>query len=626
MRSVASLPFMGVVLVVSAVFAGCLGGDDGDVTPGAPEDIVYSVKRGWSQPLSPAVYDVLPGKKVLVPSFDGTEISMGIFRPKITGCDWESSELPEHCALPIVLTSSPYWGPNVGVPGVRPPLVEWLVPRGYAVVQMALRGTGESGGCMEFGSLKEQRDVDETLTWLREQPWSTGMIGMMGRSYVGTTPWYGAAFGNPYLKTIVPLMGITDWAELMFKNGTAETRGAVLHTWFTLNYGLGLNDGGEIDHRAEHWNSQIDCMETVKGLIHGPLTKALADASDPYWAERAMKDRILENYQGSVWIIQGMHDWNVNPHQQVPMINALQDKGLEVKAWLGVWEHNYPDRRDEHPNPRWDWADTVVRWFDRHLKGLDVDTGPVIETQDNLMVWRSEESFPPRDVSWHVFETDAAGGITPRGDGTTGEYVLVGSPNAAPCTSLTLVNWAVGIATAHVPSPVSMPSASCPVGTVHAHGPGIGTTAAFTSAPLGSPLRMAGLPRYHVTVVPTTPVGGSLFAELYDVWPDGRTQRIGWGAIDVRNHAGGYTHDEPLIPGVPVTALMEFEPMDAIIAEGHRMRLVVHKNGVETIDPSLTADPLVLHLGGARSLLKLPVIERSDVIASYTPPRIMELD
>jgi predicted acyl esterase len=607
------------------VLAGCLDPGDTGSGPESLEDGAYTISRGWSQPLSPALYDILPGDLEWVASFDGTEISLGLFFPD-NGCDWEAAELPEECRLPVVLSANPYFGPTIGDPSVRPPLVEWLVPRGYIVVQMALRGTGFSGGCMEFGSLNEQRDVDEILNWLGEAPWSTGDVGMMGRSYVGTTPWYGAAFGNPYLKTIVPIHGITDWAELMFKNGTSETRGPYLHTFFTYNYGLGLGDGGPPEGRAEHWNDQIECEETVKGLIHGPLTKALADASDPYWQERAMRERILDNYNGSVWIIQGLHDWNVNPSQQVPMINALQDNGNKVKAWLGVWQHHYPDRRDEHANPRWDWADTIVRWFDSELKGLDVDTGPVIEVQDNLMVWRSEESYPPRDVEWKVLETDISRAIVASGNGTSGDFILTGSPNAAPCRAMTIVNTWVNMLTGHVPSPVSTPSGSCPTGHLHAHTDDIGTSASFTSTPLEEALRIAGFTRYHVTVTPSTPAGGSLFAELYDVWPDGRTQRIGWGAIDVRNHAGGYTNDGPLTPGEPVLVKMEFEPMDAIVTEGHRLRLVVHKNGVETVDPSLTADPLLLGLGAERSLLKLPVIERPHVIESYSQPKIIELD
>ena len=37
-----------------------------------------------------------------------------------------------------------------------------------------------------------------------------------------------------------------------------------------------------------------------------------------YWAERNLKQRILDNYQGSVFLIHGLQDWNVDPHAAIP--------------------------------------------------------------------------------------------------------------------------------------------------------------------------------------------------------------------------------------------------------------------------------------------------------------------
>ena len=36
-------------------------------------------------------------------------------------------------------------------------------------------------------------------------------------------------------------------------------------------------------------------------------------AGNTYWTERSFLDRVVQNYQGSVYIIQGMQDWNVDP-------------------------------------------------------------------------------------------------------------------------------------------------------------------------------------------------------------------------------------------------------------------------------------------------------------------------
>ena len=48
-----------------------------------------------------------------------------------------------------------------------------------------------------------------------------------------------------------------------------------------------------------------------------------------------ISSNVLDNYQGSV-LIQGMHDWNVDPHMAVPTMNALKDLA-EIDAKGFVW-------------------------------------------------------------------------------------------------------------------------------------------------------------------------------------------------------------------------------------------------------------------------------------------------
>ena len=56
------------------------------------------------------------------------------------------------------------------------------------------------------------------------------------------------------------------------------------------------------------------------------------EAVGTYWEERYFLDRVLANYNGSVYLIQGMHDWNVDPHMAVPVINQLKDAELIQKV------------------------------------------------------------------------------------------------------------------------------------------------------------------------------------------------------------------------------------------------------------------------------------------------------
>ena len=537
------------------------------------EQAAFNATGSFSMPLTAPRYDFAKPVKLLVPSFDGTEISVGIHRPLIPGCPTAlEGEFPPECRTPVLMDAGPYYTESSVLElSTRPPTGIWFVPQGYTMLYVAVRGTGGSGGCMELMSMNEQRDVDAMVTWAGTQPWSTGNVGMVGRSYDGTTPLFPAALGNPHLKTIVPISGVADLPDLMFANGTSELRGPIFHSvvyWFT--YGIGSEPTGSIDSQA--------CPEVAKGTLLGPYATATGDRAnaglDGYWADRAWRERVKANYNGSLFIIHGMQDWNVNPRMVVPWINELQDSGLRVKAWLGQWGHAYPDRPDEHPNVRWDWAEVLLRWLDRELKGADVDTGPAIEVEDHRHQWWVEASYPPRDAQWDT--------LLLHGDGTAS----AGAGGAGDCQPLSAA----------------------------------GTTAqtcSWLTTPLDGPVRVSGLVRADLKVTPTTPSGGTLYAQLYDVYPDGRSVWFGHGWINLRYHDGGH-EARTLTPGMPVVAKLQFEPLEAYLADGHRIRMVVAQDvpaadGATGADPRMDLlprpeqGPFTIHADGG-SALKLPLV------------------
>ena len=73
-----------------------------------------------------------------------------------------------------------------------------------------------------------------------------------------------------------------------------------------------------LHHWTGYWSFGLDVWFEVAVII-GP---------------RDFLDRVLKNYGGSVYLIQGMHDWNVDPHMAIPTINKLYDNGIEAKGCL----------------------------------------------------------------------------------------------------------------------------------------------------------------------------------------------------------------------------------------------------------------------------------------------------
>ena len=107
-------------------------------------------------------------------------------------------------------------------------LDNYYVPRGYAVVLGRSVGTGGLSnvpdGCPTTGDEAETLGTKAIIDWLNGRApawdasgnavvadWTTGDVGMIGASYNGTLPNQVATTGVEGLKTIVPIVSISDW-------------------------------------------------------------------------------------------------------------------------------------------------------------------------------------------------------------------------------------------------------------------------------------------------------------------------------------------------------------------------------------------------------------------------------
>ena len=82
---------------------------------------------------------------------------------------------------------------------------------GYAAIRVDVRGTGDSDGVMtDEYTPQEQRDAHEIITWIADQPWCSGSVGMMGISWGGFNALQVAAQKPPALKAIITLCSSDD--------------------------------------------------------------------------------------------------------------------------------------------------------------------------------------------------------------------------------------------------------------------------------------------------------------------------------------------------------------------------------------------------------------------------------
>ena len=148
-------------------------------------------------------------------------------------------DVPENEKIPVIMTIHPYYDfGGEGMPGVgddsNPNTIpdrgvgEWVynnfIRHGYALAQASTFGTGQSTHCQDVKGLGEQTGIQAVVDWLGKQNWSNGNVGLMGKSYAGTTNWEAAQNHSEHLKTIVPISGSIGVQEMFYRNGSSEAR------------------------------------------------------------------------------------------------------------------------------------------------------------------------------------------------------------------------------------------------------------------------------------------------------------------------------------------------------------------------------------------------------------------
>ena len=586
---------LAVSLLLAPVFSGCIVENSAESTAIEEEhwlprvedrsnliyrdDDVFSwVRFNGSYPIDTVRSIFVPVPEITVSdggagAFGGAEVHLGLWLPIIEGCDMDSSEVPEDCRVPIITEIGPYYDDG-DVDALTPAdrlgrfLIENFVPHGFGVAQISVFGTGESNHCMDLMGLDEQLGIHAAIEYLGKASFSNGNVGAIGKSYDGSTPWEAAAMGSPNLKTIVPMSGLIGMHDLMWRNGSMEARGAIMHNGVYGSFGL---DGNLEDAQ----NACEGYMEGYYAGVGAYLTgDNLAWTGSDYWEERHFLTRAIQNYNGSVYIIHGLQDWNVDPHMAFPVHNMLIDAGFEVKGLYGQWGHDYPDRRSGHESLntgrgaeafpytlRWDWADDLLEWFNFYLMDKGPEPRLIAEVQDNMGGWRVENSYPPNDINWIDMDMDYCS-------------IIGGSDTITTTSSLTI---------------------ECPE--------------------FEEETRIVGTPTFHVeATISQFSTSGHLFVEMVQ---SSNGMHLGHAVMDLRFHDGG-KDGEVLSPGSTVIAKMEFFGMDVIVPEGDGIQLIISQTGEDYIPSPVSMMPVSVSMG-VGSVLSLSYVVR-DCNQLFLPP------
>jgi X-Pro dipeptidyl-peptidase len=534
--------------------------------------------------------------------------------------------------VPVIMDASPYYSccgrGNEGQVKtydangdiVQAPLFydNYFVPRGYATVLVDLAGTDRSDGCVDVGGPSDITSAKAVVDWLNgrakgysaraggtavEATWTTGAVGMIGKSWDGTIANGVAATGVPGLRTIVPISAISSWYDYYFHQGAP------------------LQDGPEwLSNLVESESAQAGCAAEQQKIIDGsPRTGDWT----PFWTARDyVKD--AGRVTASVFAVQGMQDLNVRTKHFGQWWTALAAHGVERKVWLSQTGHVDPfDYR------RSAWVPTLQRWFDHYLLGVDngIQREPMADIERSVDHWTTDRVWPPSGTHDTAL---ALGHTATAGLGTLGTAHSAGTESFTDDPNLWEEDWAAAADTA---TPAKTVFTTGVLGKdLRVSGGGTVTvtaTSSTTSAHLSAVLVDLGPATIRNFLGPeegivTNPTTRSCYGEstpgdsacFLDTSADKETVdhtifSRGWADL---GHYKSLEHGVPIVPGTPYTMTIQLAATDHVVPAGHRLALIVAGTDGGLILPPDTTPRVTVDL--SHSVLRLPLVGGAGALRS----------
>ncbi|MDX1611621.1 MAG: CocE/NonD family hydrolase [Candidatus Thermoplasmatota archaeon] len=565
-------------LTLLAGLAGCIGQGD-DLSPTSQETPVRQGLDALTEPVFDTILRTAHTIQGEVQGHETEEIWLDIYRP----------EGASEGTVPTILVFTPYQalGDARGVtdaaqgePNVPPEeqpynedLVDFFVPRGYAVAFADVRGNHNAGGCIDQSGEGQWWDGHYTIEWLADQPWSNGKVGMIGVSYDGETQVSTALTNPPSLATIVPIASVQSQYQYLYYHGVPYNMQGVS----TMAAYLAISAiPGTDPQAATTYHERFTC--------HPENFEAALDLSgdwSPYWEERAYFKQNAQVTNTSVLHIHGLQDWNVKPDHIDPQ---FENWNTEKRAIYGQWGHAWPQRDD------WAGDEGILhRWMDHHLLGTDtglMDELPPVLAQDTDERWHALDALVDDAAPTARFQLDAGMAlVTERAE--AGELILHDYPRD------------------QAPSPIERRAISDAVNQAGSAVTGHETSALWTSEAMAEELVLTGRPTLTLNVS-TTEESTHWAAHLVLIHEDGTQEVINRAYQDTR-HLDGLDDPKPLTPGEPYQLTLTFFPQMDVIPAGSQLALWL-SNDDSWVHQDDTYAMSTLELGPG-AVLELPLIQ-----------------
>jgi hypothetical protein len=390
--------------------------------------------RGVWQP-EPATYGVSAPSTVQVTMDDGVQISVEVVYPTDPATGARA-----HGRFPVLLTQNPYGAGRADPTAAG----DFFVQRGYIYLASAVRGTGASGGQVDWFGQRQGRDGAELVDWAANSlPGSNGEVGLDGCSYLGVDQWFTAAAVGAHsaLKAITPFCTDSNFYDDLTGNGGIPTP-------FVAGIAHGEPRGPQ-DNPATDPQS-VTIAQQASG---GPRSY-----DNAYWQARDVQNLMPSIVANSIPALTEA-GWNdlfpggnlgdyvaaQNAYFHRPLtapITAHEPTTGRYQAIVGPWTHGENVSGTTLEDLRLEWFDT---WLKHEPTGMADTRTPLHIFENTAARWVDTAAWPPSPQSaTYYFGAETLSTNNPEGTGhDTLSWAAATTSNALTYTTAPLGRAAV---------------------------------------------------------------------------------------------------------------------------------------------------------------------------------------
>ena len=534
-----------------------------------------------------------------IPLADGTRLAARIWLPEDAETD----------PVPAILEYIPYRKDD-GTAARDALMHPWWAGHGYANVRVDQRGSGDSDGIMLDEYLKQEHDdALEVITWLAAQPWCTGRVGIMGKSWGGFNALQIAARRPPELGGVLSVASTDDRyaTDVHYIGGTLH--GFQMLSWASTMLAYNARPPDPLfvgDRWRDMWLARLD--ETPP-YIHAWVEHQRRDA---FWKHGS----VCEDFSAievPVYMVGGWQDGYTDA-----IFRFLEGYGGRCKGLCGPWGHLYP--QSGLPKPAIGFLQEALRFWDHTLKDIDngvLDEPPMrawmqewVDPSDAPHVerpgrWVADAAWPrtegPEPLTLHL---RADGGLAADA-GPAGELAFAGLQH----TGLDAGAWTGWGFEGDDPPDQRAED---------------GRSLCFTTGPLRERLEVLGFPEARLTLTSDRPLA-LVAVRVCDVAPSGGSLLVSRGFLNL-THRDSHEHPEPLEPGRAYEVGFRLNALGHAFPAGHRIRVSLSPTYWPFMWPSPESVTLTLSTGAASSV-QLPVREprpEDDALQPFGEPEVSQ--